>query len=156
MLTLKDALSNIDNQNRHQRAMLKNLEHKKEYLERNMLCLIQDIIKCFEQRYGDLVDEAHRDATNMVKETTEGDRLLSHICKVLNSKDWPNEVSNVEEVMMKKQLSSAKAAYDQYCQMPIFQGTSFQQIKQGYLQIVQYAATLFPMTMTKMIGNLFF
>ena len=86
--------------------ILKNLEREKEHLERNVSCLIQDVIKCFEQRYGDLMDEAHKDSTNTVKETTKGDRLLSHICKVLNSKVWPNEVRNVEEVRMKKQLSS--------------------------------------------------
>ena len=50
-----------------------------------------DIIKCFEQRYGDLMDEAHKGATNTVKETNEGDSLLSHICKV-----WRSEVSSVE------------------------------------------------------------
>ena len=45
--------------------------------------------------------EAQEDATNIVKETTEGDRLLSHICRVLNNKVYQNEVSNVEEVIMK-------------------------------------------------------
>ena len=39
--------------------------------------------------------------SNTVRETNEGDRLLSHICKVLNSKVWPNEVNNVKEVMLK-------------------------------------------------------
>ena len=96
-------------------------------------CLIQDIIECFEQRYGDLMDEVH-----------EGGSLLSHICKVLNSKVWPNKFSNVEEIMMKKQLFSVKANFNQYCQMPRFQGTSFQQIKEGYLQIALYAATFSP------------
>ena len=38
--------------------------------------LIQDIIKCFEQRHGDMMDKVHEDANNTVKETTEGDRLL--------------------------------------------------------------------------------
>ena len=126
MPTLQDVLSNIDDQNRYQGATLKNLEHEKEYLESNVSCLIQDIFNCFEQGYGDLMDE---DATSTVKETTEGDRLLSHICKVLNRKVWPNKISNVEEVMMKKQLSSIKAIYNQYCQVSIFQGISFQQIK---------------------------
>ena len=88
------------------------------------------------------IDDQSKDM--VIKETTEGDRLLSHICKVLSSKIWPNEVSNVEEVLMKEQLSSIKAVYDQYCRMPIFQSTSFQQIKEGYLQIVRYAATFFP------------
>ena len=96
MPTLEDVLPNIDDQNRYQGATLKNLERKKEYLQRNVSCLIQDIIKCFEQRYVDLLDEAQEDATN---ETTEG--YKSHICKILNSKVWPNEVSNVEKVMMK-------------------------------------------------------
>ena len=137
MPTLKDVLSNIDSQNPYQGGMLKNLKHEKQYLERNVPCLIHDIIKCFEQRYGDLLDEAHIDATNTVKETTEGDRVLSHICKV-----WPNEVEEVEEVMMKKQLSSVKAIYNQYCQMPMFQGMFFQQIKEGF-QVVWYAATFF-------------
>ena len=57
-------------------STLRNLELEKEYLERNVLCLIQDTIKCFKQRYGDLMDEANEDATNTGKETTEGDRLL--------------------------------------------------------------------------------
>ena len=71
------------------------------------------------------MDKAEEDVSNTVKETTEGDRLLSHICKVLNSKVWPNEVSNIEEVMMKRQLSSVRAIYNQFYQMPIFQCTSF-------------------------------
>ena len=48
------------------------------------------------------MDKSHEDATNTVKKTSEGDRLLSYICKVLDSKVWPNKVSNVKEVMMKK------------------------------------------------------
>ena len=48
--------------------MLKNLEHKKEYLERNLSHLIQDIIKCFEQKYGDLMDEVQKDVTDTGKE----------------------------------------------------------------------------------------
>ena len=88
------------------------------------------------------IDDQSKDM--VIKETTEGDRLLLHISKILSSKIWPNEVSNFEEVLMKEQLSSIKAVYDQYCQMPIFQSTSFQQIKEGYLQIVRYAATFFP------------
>ena len=61
---------------------MKNLECEKEYLERNVSCLIQEITKCFEQRYSDLMNKAYEDTTNTVKETTEGDRLLSLICKV--------------------------------------------------------------------------
>ena len=40
-----------------------------------MSYLIQDIIKCFEERYGDLANKADEDATNTVKKTNEGDRL---------------------------------------------------------------------------------
>ena len=61
---------------------------------------------------------------------------------------WPNKVSNVEEVMMKKQLSSVKTIYDQYCQVSIFQGMLFQQIKEGYLQAFRYTATFFPVHLT--------
>ena len=81
------------------------------------------------------MEEGKDNAINTVKETTESDRLLTHICEVLNSKVWPNKVK-VEEIMMKKQLSSVKVIKDQYCQIPIFQDTFFQQIKEGYLQIV--------------------
>ena len=73
------------------------------------------------------MDEGHKDATYIVKETIEGDRVLSQMCKVLKSKVWPNDVSNGEEVTMKMQFSSVETIYDQYCQMLIFQGTSFQQ-----------------------------
>ena len=54
------------------------------------------------------MEEVCKDATNTVKETTEGDQLFSHICRVLNSKVLPIEVSSVEEVMIKKVLSSVK------------------------------------------------
>ena len=46
MPTLKDVLSNIDDQNHYQGATLKNLESEKKYLERNVSCLIHDVIKC--------------------------------------------------------------------------------------------------------------
>ena len=44
MPTLEDFLSNIDNQTHYQGVTLKNLECEKEYLERNMSCIIQDIV----------------------------------------------------------------------------------------------------------------
>ena len=43
-----------------------------EYPERDMSSIIQYIIKCFEQRNGDLMDEVDEDATNTAKETTGG------------------------------------------------------------------------------------
>ena len=114
------------------------------------------------------MEEADEDgSTNAVKETTEGDwykdgtitvqetseeiQFLSQNCKVLNSKVWRNKFNNVEEVIMKKQLSSAKAIYDQYCKMAIFQDTSFKQTTEGYLQIVRYAATFFLVHLTPLL-----
>ena len=118
------------------------------------------------------MDEGHKDATYIVKETIEGDRVLSQICKVLKSKVWPNDVSNVEEWKCSSPLSRqfmtniAKCLY--------FRVLPFS--KEGYLQVVQYALH-FPrpfntsikavankiclnyyllVTMTKMIRNLFF
>ena len=44
MPTLEDFLSNIDNQTHYQGVTLKNLECEKEYLEKNMSCIIQDIV----------------------------------------------------------------------------------------------------------------
>ena len=111
MPILKDLLSNIGDQNRCQGATLKNLKRGMEYLERDMSSIIQYIIKCSEQRNGDLMDEVDEDATNTAKETTEG---CYHICKVLNSKVQPKRVNKTEEVIM-KQLSSVKAIDDQYC-----------------------------------------
>ena len=58
------------------RSNIENPECDKEYLESNMSCTTQYILKCFEQRYGDLMDEADKDATNTIKETTEGDKFL--------------------------------------------------------------------------------
>ena len=84
MSTLKDVLSNIDNQNQYQETILKNLECEKEYLEKNVSCIIQDIIKCFEQRYGDLIDEADKYASNTVKETIG--RLFQERCAITRAK----------------------------------------------------------------------
>ena len=52
---------------------MKNLDCVNEYLKRE--CLIQDIIKYFERRYGDLMDKADKDATNTVKKIAESDKL---------------------------------------------------------------------------------
>ena len=103
MPTLNDVSSNTDDQNHYQEVTLKNLEHEKEYLETKFHV---------EQRYCDMMNKVHEDATNTVK--------------ILNSKVWPNKVSNVEEVMIKKQLSSVKTIYEKHCQLPIFQVNSFQ------------------------------
>ena len=122
MPILKDFLSNIDDQNRCQGATLKNLKRGMEYLERDMSSIIQYIIKCSEQRNGDLMDEVDEDATNTAKETTEG---CYHTFVKFSTAKFSQRVNKVEEVIM-KQFSSVKAIDDQYCQMPIFQDTSFQ------------------------------
>ena len=93
MPTLTDILSNIDYEDCYKEQC------EKGYLKSNGSW-------SFEQKYADLMNETDEDATDTVKETTEGDKLLSHICKVLNGKVWPNDVNNVKEVMIKKQLSS--------------------------------------------------
>ena len=51
-----------------------------------MSCIIQEIIKYFEQGRDDLMDEADKHAFNTVKKTAEKDRLLSLTCKFLTSK----------------------------------------------------------------------
>ena len=61
MPTPKHASSNINNYSRNQEATLKDLECKK-YLERNMWCIIQNAVKCFEQGYGDMMNETDEDA----------------------------------------------------------------------------------------------
>ena len=75
MPTLINVLSIIDDQSHYQGVMFKSIERKKYSLERNLSCLIHDIM--FWAKIG---DEAHKDATKTVKETTEGGSLLSHIC----------------------------------------------------------------------------
>ena len=89
MPTLKEVLSKINDQNQYQGTKLKYLQREKDYLEGNVSTVIQNIIDCFDQRYGVLIDEVDE---NTVKESVEGDKMLSDICKILNTKVWPNEV----------------------------------------------------------------
>lgn len=58
-----------------------------------MSCIIQEIIKYFEQGRDDLMDEADKHAINTVKKTAEKDRLLSLTCKFLTSKVGQTKVT---------------------------------------------------------------
>ena len=59
-----------------------------------------------------------------------------------------NEVSSVEEVMMKKQALLCQSNLWSILLNVLFQGTSLQQTKQGSLEIEWYAATLFLIHLT--------
>ena len=74
---------------------------------------------------------------------TKGDSMLSTICKVLNTKVWPDNELLVNEDALQKQLESISFIYQHYHAMPIFANCKVEDIKIGFFVLIKYAATYF-------------
>ena len=156
--TLKKLLEQIDNEKFYQGTKVRGIAQEKEYLGNNVVVVIRKIVTCFEERYDALFYDIDNPSTeNIRRETIEGDSILSNICKVLNTKVWPDNELLVNEDALQKQLESISFMYQYYHAMPIFTNCNIENIKSGFLSLVKYAATCFsihqmvPLTLWKNI-----
>ena len=104
--------------------------------------VICKIVTCFDEQYGALFcDIDNPSAENIRREMIEGDSMLSNICKVYNTKVWPDNELLVHEDDLQKQLESRSFMYQHYHAMLIFVNCNVEDIKSGFLSLGKYAAT---------------
>ena len=144
MPTLKNVISEIegngdfDGESLFQRQKLLNYGRSKRYIGDHCCMLVESIIKCYEDRYwfDDNVSELNG---------TTNDHLIIHICKVLNSSTWPSlpsDETNDPEIL-KVQLKSVSAVYQQFSSMKIFSNATENEIIDEYIEMVRYCQRWF-------------
>ena len=109
------------------------------------------MIKCLDTRFGKL-DEC---SDNVTAEVKEGDAILLHICRVLNTKVLPTQI-NMDSLSM--QVESLAFLYEHFKKMSLFEGSDLAQIIDGYFDIVTYVTAYFPvqtMDLTELWKNIF-
>ena len=85
----------------------------------------------------------------------EGDAILLHICRVLNTKVLPTQI-NMDSLSM--QVESLTFLYEHSKKMSLFEGSNLAQIIDGYFDIVTYVTADFPvqtMDPTELWKNVF-
>ena len=140
----KKLLGQIDNENFYQGTKVRGIAQEKEYLENNGVVQICKIVICFEEWYGTFFcDIDNPSAENIRREMTKGDSMLSNICKVLNTKVWPDNELLVNEDALQKQLESINFIYQHYHTMPIFANCKVEDIKIGFFVFNEICSNLF-------------
>ena len=151
--TLKRVLNQMDTENNtHQGIKLLYSEREKQYIQDYTVSILENVIKCLDTRFGKL-DEC---SDNVTAEVKEGDAILLHICRVLNTKVLPTQI-NMDSLSM--QVESLTFLYEHFKKMSLFEGGSdLAQIIDGYFDIVTYVTAYFPvqtMDPTELWKNVF-
>ena len=126
----------------YQGHKLKYYSREKRYLEDHGAHIIEQIIGCFEQRYGNLFggDEVYKVNVN----SDEGDRILFGITCVLNCNVWCKPVEGTsEEDSHTNQLASLKKLFNRYREMGVFAAFNEEQVIESFLSVVRYGIKYF-------------
>ena len=78
---------------------------------------------------------------NVTAEVREGDVILLHICRVLNTKVLPTQI-NMDSLSM--QVESLTFLHEHFKKMSLFEGPDLAQIIDEYFDIVTYVTAYFP------------
>ena len=75
--------------------------------------ILEAIISCFEQRYGNRYFDLLLTSVNVNSE--EGDRIVFDICRILNCNVWPQLIDNSStEIVYFVQRAALVKVFDQY------------------------------------------
>ena len=81
--------SEYDGEPLYQNQKVYYYSREKQYIKNHCLEIVDAIISCYEERYGNLFD---KDSTVNVH-SDQGDTMLFEICRVLNCSLWPSKES---------------------------------------------------------------
>ena len=109
----------------------------RQYIQDYTVSILENAIKCLDTCFGKL-DEC---SDNVTAEVKEGDAILLHICRVLNTKVLPAQI-NMDSLSM--QVESLTFLYEHFKKMSLFEGSDLAQIIDGYSDIVTYVTAYFP------------
>ena len=139
--TLKRILNQMDTENNTYQGIKLYFAREKHYIQDYTVSIIVNIIGCIDRRFGKLDERSD----NVTDEAKEGDTILVHICRVLNTKVLPAQV-NMDSLSM--QVGSLKYLYEHFKKMSLFEGSDLVQIIDGYYEILSYVTTYFPVHST--------
>ena len=124
----------------YQDQKLKYFTRERLYLKNHGAELIESILPCYVKRYCDVYSERNDEGS-----VSDGDNILFHVCRVLNSAVWPDLTndSNEDEIKLSLQLNAIREIYEKYKSMPIFESTSLESLQNGYTEFVRYAYRYF-------------
>jgi hypothetical protein len=99
--------------------------------------ILKSICECFDRRYGNLTMDS-KNKVSSEETATQSDILLRHMCKVLNTSCWivPKEVET--SVALEMPCKSIETIYDHYKEMNLIKSQSIDELKEQYLQVVEY------------------
>jgi hypothetical protein len=137
--TLKTVLRDIeesiekDGEPMYQGQRLTYYARQKQYIADHCVCLVEAIIKCYDDRYW-------FDGNDGEKSSTTNDHLIFDICKVLNSSAWPKLPidDSDDENILKIQMESVTNVYQQFSAMDVFENVDIASVLDGYVEIVRF------------------
>ena len=152
--TLKSVITEIegneDGEPLFQNQKVHYYSREKQYIKDHVVQVVENIISCFEQRYGNLYIDQFDGGVNEVSD--DGDNVLFDVCRVLNSQVWPNILNvddeTVEEILL-VQLAAVQKIFERYSSMEVFTVFNLNNVKDGFIDIVRYSNRYFNITETK-------
>ena len=110
---------------------------EKRFLEDHAVQIIEKIVDCFKQRYGNLFDDDETYSVNV--NSDEGDRVLFDVARLLNCNAWvTNSDDSTEEEAFEIQLASLSTMYWRYATMPVFAAITEDEMVSSFLSIVRH------------------
>ena len=116
---------------------------EKQYIKNHAVEIVERIISCFEQRFGNIYSE---DARPFNEVADDGDNIIFDVCLILNTGVWPKLDDNSEENdenVLEKQLNAVKRISQRYCKMKAFHSVTQYEVSDGYIEVVKYASRYF-------------
>ena len=128
----------------------------KEKLRKAASKILQSICQCFHQIYGELTTNETKD-TYVQETVTQGDDLLYHICRILNTNSWIIPEGLKTSAAVKKFCISIQRIHSHYKEMEIIKDQLIDELLEQYVQVIEcanqyYEVSLFePLKMWSML-----
>ena len=114
----------------------------KESLVSLCVGIVEVIFACFQSCYGSLESVDWENQTDSVS-AREGDTIIYHACRVLNTKAWYFPDSEPQEAALSSIMESITFLHEHYQAMSSLQDITCDDVKTKYVCLVEYALRYF-------------
>lgn len=149
-LVIDSISANEDEEPLYQGQKLMYYSREKRYLEDHAAHIIEKIIGCFEERYGNLFGGEETYEVNV--NSDEGDRILFDVTCLLNCNVWCKPGEGTEEDLYEKQLASLSKLFARFRDMEILAPFTEDQVVDSFLAIVRYGLKYFSIQNVDVLG----
>jgi hypothetical protein len=126
----------------YQDVRLNRFKVAKTALVSSCVKILKSISDCFTARYGSLGSSdphAQTDSTS----AREGDTIIYHACKVLNTKTWYVPNDETQETALSGIIESINFLFENFKDMNAFRDVSLDNLKDEYVCLVEYTLRYF-------------